>query len=70
MSSAILSSSLHCLTKATILSNKHVMFLTSSFKFLFILKREMGQKLLSHRERDGIVEEPPVHMYYAYLKPT
>ena len=20
--------------------------------------------------RDGIVEEPPVHVYYAYLKPT
>ena len=20
--------------------------------------------------RDGIVEEPPIHIYYAYLKPT
>jgi len=22
------------------------------------------------QERDGIVEEPSVHVYYAYLKPT
>ena len=22
------------------------------------------------RGRDGIVEEPPAHVYYAYLKPT
>jgi len=24
----------------------------------------------NYRGRDGIVEETPVHVYYAYLKPT
>ena len=31
---------------------------------------EKGQLMERERDRDGIVEEPPVHVYYAYLKPT
>ena len=48
MFSAVLSFSLYCLMKATILSSEHVMFLASPSKYSFILKRETEQKLPSH----------------------
>ena len=48
ISSAVLSSNLCCLIKTTILKSEHVIFLALPSKYLFILKKEIGQKLLSY----------------------
>ena len=48
ISFSILFSNLYCLMKATILSREYVMFLVSPSRYSFILKKEIGQKQLSH----------------------
>jgi len=46
-------SSFHCLMKVAILSSEHMIFLKSPLKYLFMPKRKIKQKLLSHNYKSA-----------------
>jgi len=66
---------IYIVNKPLIKTVYHVVNITSTEAELFAIRCGINQLLYFNNisktgGRDGIVEETPVHVYYAYLKPT